>query len=228
MNHLNSNLAREAGRLADWREKFWGRRYEAIVISEEEAAQVERLKYVLSHGCKEGLVERPADWPGVHAARALAEGLPVEGYWFDRTREYAARLRGEDFDRLRYASRETIFLDPLPCWKHLSPERLHKRISDLLAQIETEARAVRERTGRTTPGRRAILSQHPHVRPNRPKESPAPLFHAATKRARRALYEAYRLFVRAFREASERLRAGDRDVIFPSGSFPPALPFVGG
>jgi len=31
MNYLNSNLAREAGRLFKWREKFWGRRYQAIV-----------------------------------------------------------------------------------------------------------------------------------------------------------------------------------------------------
>src|SRR6202022_4709352 len=70
MGHFNSNLAREAGRLVRWREKFWGRRYQAIPISEEEAAQVERLRYVLAHGCKEGLVERLRDWPGVSAVRA--------------------------------------------------------------------------------------------------------------------------------------------------------------
>ena len=52
MGHFNSNLAREAGRLAHWREKFWGRRYQAIPISEEEAAQSERLRYILAHGCK--------------------------------------------------------------------------------------------------------------------------------------------------------------------------------
>jgi len=30
-----------------------------------------------------------------------------------------------------------------------------------------------------------------------------------------------------YREASERLRNGDRDAPFPEGSFPPRLPFVG-
>lgn len=34
--------------------------------------------------------------------------------------------------------------------------------------------------------------------------------------------------VAAFREASERLRRGDRYAPFPAGSFPPALPFVAG
>jgi hypothetical protein len=32
----------------------------------------------------------------------------------------------------------------------------------------------------------------------------------------------------AYREAAEKLRAGNRDAGFPAGSFPPALPFVGG
>ena len=43
MNYLNSNLAREVGRAVRWRERFWGRRYQAIPVSEEESAQVERI-----------------------------------------------------------------------------------------------------------------------------------------------------------------------------------------
>lgn len=35
MNFFNGNLAKEAGRLANWREKFWSRRYQAIVVSDE-------------------------------------------------------------------------------------------------------------------------------------------------------------------------------------------------
>ncbi|HEV7505078.1 MAG TPA: hypothetical protein VGS07_09220 [Thermoanaerobaculia bacterium] len=58
--------------------------------------------------------------------------------------------------------------------------------------------------------------------------SPAPLVHAATKAVRKAFYDAYVWFVAAFREAAERLRLGDRNAPFPSGSFPPALPFVAG
>ena len=41
-------------------------------------------------------------------------------------------------------------------------------------------------------------------------------------------YELYAEFVSAFRTASEALRQGNRDVPFPAGSFPPALPFVAG
>jgi hypothetical protein len=44
---------------------------------------------------------------------------------------------------------------------------------------------------------------------------------------RRELRDAYALFVAAYRAAAEKLRAGIRDVVFPRGSFPPPMPFVG-
>jgi hypothetical protein len=49
------------------------------------------------------------------------------------------------------------------------------------------------------------------------------------RRARRSengLREAYGLFLTAFRDAAELLKAGDRMASFPKGSFPPGLPFV--
>jgi len=48
------------------------------------------------------------------------------------------------------------------------------------------------------------------------------------RRVRQELYEGYAGFVATFRQAAEKLRAGDRNAAFPAGSFPPALPFVGG
>lgn len=38
---------------------------------------------------------------------------------------------------------------------------------------------------------------------------------------RRELWNAYALFVAAYRDAAEKLKAGIRDVVFPQGSFPP-------
>jgi hypothetical protein len=43
---------------------------------------------------------------------------------------------------------------------------------------------------------------------------------------RRLLWEAYAEIVGKFRDAAEKLRAGDRNAVFPPGFFPPALPFV--
>ena len=64
----------------------------------------------------------------------------------------------------------------------------------------------------------AVLRRHPHSQPLRSKNSPAPAFHSAAEPARLALRAAYRLFLAAYRSASERLRVGDRTAIFPEGS----------
>ena len=71
--------------MTGWSGKIWERRYQAIVISEEEGAQVGRLRYHLSHGAKEDLVEGPEEWPGIHRVRELLGGEPLTGYYFSRT-----------------------------------------------------------------------------------------------------------------------------------------------
>ena len=97
---------------------------------------------------------------------------------------------------------------------------------DDLVDDARDAREAPRQVPRLVPGAVRALLQKPQDRPVRPKKSPAPLFHAFTKTTRRALWEAYSWFVAAFREAAEKLKTGDRMVIFPVGSFPPHLPFV--
>jgi len=144
----------------------------------------------------------------------------------NRTKEYAARNRGEDFDQLKYATEQTFELTPLPCWAHLSPDAYWERVAALVTEIESEAAATLAKSGREPLGVAAILRQDPHTRPSRPKKSPAPLYHAATKAVRKAFWQAYATFVSAFRDAADRWREGDRKARFPIGSFPPGLPFV--
>jgi hypothetical protein len=226
VGYLNSKVAREVSRLTGWSGKIWERRYQAILVSDEELAQIERFRYVLSHGCKENLVARLRDWPGVHCVRALLEGEPLSGHWFDRTSEYAARQRGEDPENLRYATAESVTLSPLPCWEGLSPEAYRRRVVNLVETIEEDAAAETKRSGVGPLGPARILAQHPQHRPEQVKKSPAPLLHAASREVRRRFYEAYALFVAAYRGAAELLRAGDSAPPFPVGCFPPALPFV--
>lgn len=224
MNYLNSNLAREAGRLVRWREKFWGRRYQAVLVSDEEAAQVGRLSYVLAHGVKEGLVSSPFDWPGVHCARALSEGTTVSGRWRDRTLESRARRKGPAIDPEEFIVCEELTLTPLLCWKSLDPETYRARIQAEIEAIETWGRQQQEESGKAPLGREQVCRQDPHHEPNRIKKTAAPLVHAMAPEVRRALRRAYFTFRAAFQRAARLLRAGVTDVVFPEGAFPPALP----
>lgn len=230
MNHLNSNLAREIGRAVRWREKFWGRRYQAIPVSGEEPAQVERLIYLLRHGCKEGLVRRPGDWPGATSVRHLLTGRAVSGPWIDRTSEYRAQLRGRRIDPRAFVSDESFELSQLPCWKGLSAESYRNRMRELVREIERQTAEELAATEREPLGAERAARQNPHESPVRIKKGPAPWIHAATRQARLAFRETYRQFVDAYRRASAALRSPrerrERFALFPPGSFPPPGPFL--
>ena len=226
MNYVNANVAKEAGRLHGWREKFWGRRYRAIVVSHEGAAQVARLTYLLEQGCKEGLVASPRHWPGANSVRAMSTGSDPRGVWIDRTGQWHARQRGERPNELRFTEREVLKLHPIPCWADLEAHQVQARVRAMVHQIEA-ATEERHRVNGTAPlGVRAILEQSPHARPDRVDRSPAPRFHAANRQARLELLSAYSWFIAAYREASDVLRRGVRKAEFPTGCFPPPLAYV--
>jgi hypothetical protein len=224
MAYLASNLAREVGRVRQWKEKFWSRRYRAIPVSVEDAAQIGRLRYLMAHGAKEGLVARAQDWPGPSSIPALLDGAAIGGTWFDRSQEYRARRKGVECSSRDFAFSENVTLTPLPCWASWPESRRREMVAELLAAIEREAEIMR--AGKPPIGRETILRQQPNEPPPAGKRSRAPAFHVATRAARDELRQAYRAFVKAFWRASERLRAGDRSALFPAGSFPPALPYV--
>lgn len=222
MNFFQSNVAREAGRLHNWRARFWSGRFKPMVVSWEEGAQIERLTYILSHGVKESLVARSQDWPGVHSVNALRNGTCLEGVWIDRTRRYAARTSGEKLAPESYATAESVSLEPIPCWAHMEKAAYRRHIRDLLSTIAKIYRAESRRAS----ARKGNLPCNPHYRPRKLKKSYAPWCHCASRAARRELQEAYAWFLAAYQEASERLRRGDPSAKFPSGSFPPPMPFV--
>src|SRR5215217_7225771 len=67
--------------------------------------------------------------------------------------------------------------------------RGHRGVIALVAEIELEAAAQRERTGSKVLGVAAIRRQQPHGRPKGSKKSPAPLFHTFSQTVRKELYE---------------------------------------
>lgn len=227
MRHLLCKLSIEAARRHGWSGPLFQRRYQAILVSSEEAAQVGRLRYLLAHGVKENLVAKTAHWPGPHCGAALANGGSVAGIWRDRTREWVARQRGRRLEPDEALQHLALRLAVLPCWRGRSDELLQSHVRELIAQIELEAARQRDLHGNSCLGRRAVLAQDPHEAPFRSNRSPAPFCHAVVRRVRRELWRAYGVFLAAYRDAAKRLASGDRGVCFPEGSFPPAIPFAG-
>lgn len=223
IGYFQANLAKEAGRLHRWRGPFWHRRYQHVLVSNEEAAQIARLRYILANSCKENLVSSPFDWPGVGCARSLVRGEALHGLWIDRTQERLSGAPVARTDSPRFQTRESVRFEPIPCWRNLEPRQVQKRTSALVAEIEAETRARCEDSGTRPMGVRAILEMDPHDRPARSKWSAAPLSHCASQEARRSVRIAYSAFVVAFRETANRVRSQDLFGALPTGAFPPLV-----
>ena len=214
-----------AGRRHDWQGPIFVERYQAIEISAEEEAQARRLKYVLANGCKEGLVASPIDWPGVPFARALLGDRVLKGVWIDRDALYEARRRGEVVSEMDFADEVEVVLEPLPCWAHLSPEGYGQAVRGLIDRVEEETAAMHAVDGTRPAGAAAVMSADPWTR-RRLERAPVSSVLAASARMWKELLDGYRARVATYRTASERLRSGVRNTVFPPNCFPPALPFV--
>ncbi len=229
MRDLKVGISKELGRIIDWSGRKWDHRYKAIPVTEEPEAQIARLKYILAAGCKEGLVDRPEDWPGVQSVGALVHGQELRGSWFDRTAEYQARRRGKETGHYDFATEQTVRLSPLPAWQHLPQDRVRELVTDLVTEIEDEAAAHRRETDRPSLGKDAIVAVHPLTQPAaRLERSPAPRVHAYRRKVRRRWLEMLSLIFEEYQDAADRLRAGLFPVCFPAGTFPPPLPFKRG
>ena len=242
LGFVNGNIAREVNRFHDRTGHVWGRRFRAIPVSDEEAAQVGRLRYLLAHGVKEGIVRRVRDWTGASSARALLGEDELAGTWYDRAAAYAAGRRKTNAHEPReFATRCAIALAPLPCWQHLSADQYRARVAALVADIDSDgADGTRcDATHDLAPAEVPRLKVDVDALPDRPdrhgdpperpkhiKRSPAPRVHAASKEVRDQMCEALRELRQAYAEASLRFRSGEYDVAFPAGTFRPAGGFV--
>ena len=228
MNYVSSNLAREASLLYDWHGKFWSGTYRAVLVADDEASQVARLRYLIANACKENLVARPEEWPGLHIATMIEDGPVLVGRWVDRTALCRARRRlgGASLEASDFEIDEMLELSPLPVWRQLNGRAYRARVQELRRDVAEETLARHSREGTRPLGRRKVLHQNPHRASPPPTKRPLPLLHTVSRAVRSAFTNAYRRIVKAFRAASIRLREGDRDVEFPPGTFPPGLAFV--
>ncbi len=226
MKYFDRNVSIEVGKLYGWRGSLWQGRFHHAIVDDDPAIQIERLRYVLAQGVKEGLVYSPLEWPGINSARQLISGEPLRGHWIDRTGMWAAKNRRKTFDINDFIEETSVEFQPLPCWAHLDPAAVRLRVADLVAQIERLARQAHERAGTRPVGVRKVLARPPHFCPPKVKWSPGPRVFAANTTARWRLWRALQSVVAAYWQASRDYANGMKNVVFPEGTFPPGGPYV--
>ena len=211
MQYVNSNIAREMGRLHNWREKFWSRRYRATAVLDD-AAALERMKYILSNSVKEGLVKHPRYYPGVHCYRNLVEGRPLHGIWVNRSSMHT----DPGLSEADASERLTLTLSRLPQSEEMSEmayrDLIRDLTNDMLSEIERPAKVL---------GQKRILNQDPLTMTASPSKTPAPLCHTTCVNRLREFRNQLKAFTQAYKEAYQHMRESHFRQVFPEGSIPP-------
>jgi REP element-mobilizing transposase RayT len=222
MQYLLCNVSRKVGRLVDWSGSMWHRRFSAEPVLDDAAADG-RLRYILSHGVKEGLVRRPEEWPGLSCLAQLRDGgtqTHMFFRWAQRWESGALVDGGEDRWSPRWAEEVRLTLTPLPHWRELSDVQRQARVDELVRGI-IEEHAPRHPHPLGVDG---VLRQQPHARRPHPEMSREPLLHATDSQVRQAFLALRREWYERFRAASRRLRDQTEDAYdFPALSTAPAF-----
>ncbi len=196
----------------------WGR-WEAMWASEQ-TSMVElvdhvdvwrMMLYVLCNPVEAGLVATAASWPGVTSLHAMLSGtaMTVERpmWFFDDEGTMPASV--------------TLELHRPPGFEDLSQQEWADTLRTAVKAREAHFAAERERKGRRVLGRKAVLAQSPFDRPTtfEPRRKMNPRVAARNKWRRIEALRRNRAFVVAYREAFAALRAGNRDALFPAGTY---------
>jgi len=223
MAFIGSNIARKVGAHVGWRQRFWGSRFRAQEILDDEALEG-MMAYLWGHGAKEGLVAEGKDWPGLHCIGELLSGAQRHFPWVDRTARYRAmRRKGRrNLCDSQFTTFYPLRLSPLPHFEELTKTKRQKAYKRLYR--EACELAEKKREGKAPLGVEAVLAQDPHDKPQVFKAKPQPICHTACPRRRMRYRESYADFIAHYRHASAQLRCG-MAADFPPFAFRPPLPF---
>ncbi|MFT3842213.1 MAG: transposase [Myxococcaceae bacterium] len=224
MRYFLCNVSKKVGRLVNWTGSFWERRFSAEPVLDKESLDG-RLRYIIAHGVKEGLVRKVADWPGLSCVpQLLGESKRAFRFYEWAKRWKSGRLveGGQRAWSPKWATTEVLEVHPLEHWQVQPPEKRRARVRRMIATIEADARAKH----RWVLGRDKVLAAHPHTRPRKPDRRPRPRVHVSTLLAKRIYMTEYQSFVASFKDAVKWLRSGvlRKAAEFPAYSFSPVVP----
>ena len=222
MCFFKGNLARELARIHDWHGTLWQKRYSSEEILDE-AGLKEVFKYLTKNSVKEGLVDHPRQWKGLHGYHQLVMKKSVSGPWVDRTGYYWAKQRREEVTLDDFTTECEIKLTPPPFWSDLTKSEYQ----DLCRKLSAEAirDALKERKTTQAMGMKKVLRER-ICKTRLTKGGTRPLCRTKCIKALKAYQKLYFEFKARFQEVSADLRQAihlgleTASICFPEGGVP--------
>lgn len=211
MAHLNRLVSKCINAdLGRWETLWSSERFSAVRLEDEEAV-LDKLVYCLANPVEAGLVESSGQWPGLRSRPRDCRGSG------EVVRRPDVFFRSEGGMPEAVGLRMTV----PPAFEDLGRERYSTMLAKALAARERELVERRGAEGRGFLGREAVLGQDPQGRPEgyEPRRGLNPRVAGRDKWRRVEALGRLKGFLEAYREAWKRFKAGDRDVVFPAGTY---------
>lgn len=201
--YLNSLIARALNEFRGRSGSVWDPEpYNGVELLDEEAV-VERLAYVHANPVIAHLVGRARYWEGSTSMGSTYGGRRM----VERPNVFFSQSMPEQ---------STLELVRPRVFMHLNDETLERSVGDRVRQIEDAS----SQTGPAL-GMRRVLAQHwndsPPPRPR--KTHIRPRIAAACSKTRAMALRVYRSWLESYADALRRFRGGERDTMFPAGTY---------
>ncbi|MCU0662080.1 MAG: hypothetical protein MUC50_07110 [Myxococcota bacterium] len=192
----------------------------------DDARALHLVLYGMTNAVKDGLTESTRRSPLFNTYRTQALGQ-TQRYWaIDWTAfDVAGGWKRKTHHPKRYLRWLELEIYPLPSMEAMTEEQrrtfFRKQVQDLEA---FHAKNIKD-AGRRFMSIDELFALDPRDRPRAPRDkTPKPRVHASTEALRKAVIAENREIEKAHRIASIAYLAGDKDVVFPEGTFKP--PFL--
>jgi len=211
MQYLDSLIARAVNTSLGRFEGFWASDGSYSAVEPLASADVvAKAAYVLANPVAAGLVRRGSEWPGLWTSpEQLRRGARL-----------AARRPKVFFDPKGYLP-ESLELELSTPRGFASAEEFGSLVLEALLPLEEQHRREAQSSGRRFLGAARVLAQSPFVRPR----AAEPRFDLKPRVASRDRWKRVegllrlKTFLREYRDAWARRRAGEASVIFPAGTY---------
>jgi REP element-mobilizing transposase RayT len=209
VQYLNGFVARAVNAsLGRW-EGFWASRAHFSGVSNTSRVDVIRKAgYVLANPVAAGLVKHGREWPGLWTA---PEQLG--------TAVLTARRPAKFFRAKSWPASIELVLTPPP--RFASAQEFQEAVAGEVLELEDDTLRAFEAKGRRFLGRAKVLAQDPFTSPTgtEPRRTLSPRIAALDPVERIDAIARLKRFVREYRAAFVKLRAGVRNVVFPAGTY---------
>lgn len=192
-------------------EHFWDANQASAVLLTDEAAQTDKVAYVL--GNPVGLVKLAADWPGATSLHSLLNGAAVVAtrpdHFFRDAKDGGAMPESV-----------TLTFEPPPALCERSRSEYRRLVQTLVARIEQEADGRRRAGGSAALGAQRVQAQSWNSRPGdrEARGRLSPQVSCRDKWLRMERLKANRAFQQIYRAAFDDFRKGVATV-FPFGTW---------